>query len=245
MSRPPVTARAARELAKGKRLMAALSTPPTASSDAENQGRLRSLLWRSGDTRRLLMALAGSVVLGLLATWLLPYAGVPQSGGPLDQGGGHGSALSQYDVGDRFTYGMNVLAMPDGSTDKAIVRDVRVVGLDEGMRFLDARLGGPERKETWQVIDGFPPSKREFAVVPLSTPISEDSARSGGRGWELLLGFEITKPGYWVSDGWEITYEVNGRAYRYVEETQMVVCTRAVQKTKNECWFPGERGQFR
>jgi hypothetical protein len=178
-------------------------------------------------------------VLGAVATWGLPYLGVPTDPGPLHRGGAHGSALDDYDVGDSFTYGMNRLVMPKGTDDTAVITEVNVVGLDPGLRYLGARLGSPERRETWQVVDRWPPRGPVHDVVPLATPITSESADPAG--WELFLGFEVTRPGYWVSDGWEITYEVNGRAYRYVEQAQMVVCTPEALTRRGHCPFPEDR----
>lgn len=212
---------------------------PPAGKPASPAVSPHGLWWRRGDGLRLLLATVLCVCLAALVTWVPPYFGVPNEPGPLYRGGGHGSALDGYDVGDRFTYGVNVLTMPRDTDDTAVVTDVKVVGLDPGLRYLGARLGSPERTETWQVVHRWPPRGPVHDVVPLSTPITSRSA--DGMGWELFLGFEVTKPGYWVSDGWEITYEVNGRTYRYVEPAEMVVCTPEALTKRGECLFPDER----
>jgi hypothetical protein len=166
---------------------------------------------------------------------------VPNAPGPLDRGCGHVSAIDDYEVGDRFTYGMNVLTMPKNTDETAVITDVKAVELDDGLRYLGASLGSPARTETWQVVDRWPPRGPWHDVVPLSTPITPESVDRNG--WELFLGFEVIKPGYWVSDGWEITYEVNGRTYRYVEPAEMVVCTPETRTKSGECPFPGDRNQ--
>lgn len=56
-------------------------------------------------------------------TWRSPYVGIPTSSGPLDRGsaGFHGSDVGMHQVGDRFTYGLNVLSLPRGSDDTAVI----------------------------------------------------------------------------------------------------------------------------
>lgn len=80
-----------------------------------------------------------------------------------------------HQVGDRFTYGLNVLSLPRGSDDTAVI------------------ASAAERTETWQVIEGWPPMAGPVHdPLPLSAPITARSVYE--RGWELFLGFEIDCP---------------------------------------------------
>jgi hypothetical protein len=216
------------------------------------------LWWRRGDGLRLAVALLVCVLLGCALTWGLPSAGVPLRTGPLAwrQGGdvslaaapdpttiSYGSALGSRSnpmrVGDRFTYGMDVLRMPPHSRDTAVVTKVEPVGLDRGVRYLGAMLGGPRRGETWQVIRTWPPrAGRLHDPVPLGTPITQTAAE---KGTELYLGLQITRPGYYVSDGWQITYQVSGRTYRYIVPAQVVICTPQVLNQGGNCPWPQDR----
>jgi hypothetical protein len=190
-----------------------------------------------------------------LVTWTLPYFGVPMRTGPLAwQGVGdvplaaapdprsvsYGYAGRPHPVGYRFTYGTDVLTMPPRDDDTAVIRQVKPLGLGRGVRFLGALLGSPDRRDTWSRIDGWPPTKgRLHDPVPLDTPITPRS--TDGTGWELYLGFEITRPGYYVSDGWQVTYEVNGRTYRYVVPAKVVICTQEALARGRFCPFPEDR----
>ena len=72
--------------------------------------------------------------------------------------------------------------------------------------------------------------------LPLSTPITARSVDD--RGWELFLGFEIDRPGHFFSDGFAITYRMDGRAYHYVLQSQLVVCTPRSVRTDGNCPAP-------
>jgi hypothetical protein len=221
----------------------------TASTDAvgaiepDGPSCRRNLWWQPGDGRRLLTLLGVSVVLAALLTWLLPYVGPPLYTGPLDWDGSRPIAMQATEpawssgmpsqVGKAFTDGLDVLSLPKGSDQTAVVESVEPVGLDPGISFLGARLGSPERAETWQVIRQWPPRGPAHRMVPLSTPID-----AAPKGWELYLGFQVTRPGYFVSDGWLVTYEVGGRTYRYQLPSQLVVCGRAVMPKDPHCPFP-------
>ena len=184
-------------------------------------------------------------MLAALLTWLLPYAGHPLYTGPLDRDGSrpvamqdtevaHSSAMP-WQVGRPFTFGLDVLELPRRSDQPAVVRSVEPVGLDQGLRFLGARLGSADRTTTWQVIRQWPPRGPGHDPVPLSTPIDADPM-----GWELYLGFQVTRPGYYVTDGWRVTYEVGGRTYQYQVPSQLVVCGRQVLPARPHCPFPAD-----
>jgi hypothetical protein len=182
--------------------------------------------------------LLASVAIAALGHLLLPYVGIPTDTGPMDRATPpHGSSLSQYTVGERFTYGLDRLALRAGLEETAVITDITVLGLDPGLRYLGARLGSPQRDDTWQAIPQWPPKPGAlFDPVPITTPITSESVHP--KAWELLLGFEVTRPGYFVSDGWRITYEVNGRAYRYEMPSQLVVCAGVRTAPDGSCPFP-------
>ena len=190
------------------------------------------LLWTQW--RRLLLALAAVLSLAGVLVWTLPYAGVALSAGPIQPSNPHSSALDIFDVGDRFTYGMNTISL--AGTHPAVIKDVEVIGLDDGVRFLGARLGGPNRRlGAWQVLHTWPPRHPKTDPRPLETPITP---RAEGRTWELFIGFEISKPGRFVSDGWRITYEVNGRTYRHTIPARVLICTRYEDGSSRKCPAP-------
>lgn len=111
-----------------------------------------------------------------------------------------------------------------------MIKDVEVIGLDDGVRLLGARLGGPNRHlGAWQVLHP------KTDPRPLDTPITP---RAEGRTWELFTGFEITRPGRFLSEGWRITYEVDGRTYRHTIPARVLICTRHEDGSSRKCPAP-------
>ena len=218
-------------------------TAPAASP----RSSIPRLWWQPGDGLRLLGLGGLSVGLAAVLTWLLPYTGPALYTGPLDRNGSqpvdaqhvdhaYGS-VRQLHVGDRFTDGLSVLELPRGSTQRALIRTVQPVGLAPGLRYLGAMLGSPHRQETWQGLTQWPPPPgARHDPVPLSTPVT-----AAGRGWELYLGFEVARPGRYVTWGWRITYEVAGRTYQYTEPAQIVVCTPRFGASRGRCPDPDVR----
>ncbi len=176
----------------------------------------------------------GVVCAAALVWWLLPYLGVPVSSGPLEGGalgestfGGSGYRLHP---GSTFTYGMAVLRLPAGH-GPATITSVHVDGLQPGVRYLGARLGAPDRQESDQVVTGFPPGVGAVhATRPLRTPVT---ATDGG--WELYLGFQITRPGAYVARGLDITYRLGGRTYRTSTTGDVAMCTPAFAGRHGYC----------
>jgi hypothetical protein len=185
--------------------------------------------------RRFVLGMA--VVAGVLAllAWRLPYAGVAVSEGPIHRTNPHSSALDMFKVGDRFTYGLNTVSIE--GTGTATIKDVRAVGLDDGVRFLGAQLGGPNRRiGAWQILHTWPPRHPKTDPRPLHTPITSSSADP--IEWELFIGLEITEPGRFLIEGWRITYEVNGRTYRHTIPARILICTRHEDGSPRKCPVP-------
>lgn len=180
------------------------------------------------------LTVAAVVALVALGVWTLPYAGVPLSAGPIHPSNAHGTALDMFDVGDRFTYGLNTISL--AGTHAAVIKDVEVIGLDDGVRFLGAQLGGPDRKiGAWQILETWPPRHPKTDPRPLGTPIPPESE---GRDWELFIGLEVTAPGRFLSDGWRVTYEVDGRTYRHTIPAYVLICTRDEGGSTRKCPLP-------
>ncbi len=190
--------------------------------------------------RRFVMGPAVAGVVVVLLVWALPYAGVAVSEGPMHRTNPHSSALDMFQVGDRFTYGLNTVSIE--GTGTAIIKDVRVVGLDEGVRFLGAQLGGPNRRRgTWQILPTWPPRHPKTDLRPLRTPITPRSVDP--IEWELFIGLEITEPGRFLSEGWRITYEVDGRTYRHTVPARILICTRRDDGSPRKCPLPDPVGR--
>ncbi|HET9860031.1 MAG TPA: hypothetical protein VFQ19_09655 [Nocardioidaceae bacterium] len=118
-----------------------------------------------------------------------------------------------------------------------MVTDVAVVGFESGLRYLGARLGSPERAETWPVIDGWPPKAGPVHdLVPLSTPDHRSLCRRKRLG--TMSGLEIVRPGHFFSDGFAITYRLNGRTDHYVLQSQSAVCTPRFVRADGHCPVP-------
>jgi hypothetical protein len=185
--------------------------------------------------RRFVLGAAVIAVAVTLVVWTLPYAGVAVSEGPMRRTNPHASTLDMFKVGDRFTYGLNTVSVE--GTGTAIIKDVRVVGLDDGVRFLGARLGGPNRRlGAWQLLPGWPPRHPRTDPRPLTTPITSRSVDP--IEWELFIGLEILEHGRFLSEGWRITYEVDGRTYRHTIPARILVCTRHQDGSPRKCPVP-------
>jgi hypothetical protein len=143
------------------------------------------------------------------------------SAGPLERENAHGAAVDDFRVGDRFTYGLNTVTLI--GADSATITDVQVVGLDDGIRFLGARLGGPNRDiASWQLLPSWPPVHPGSDLRSLDTPITAKVADP--IEWELFLGFEVTRPGTFTSEGWQLTYRSGARTYRTTIPAFIRVC---------------------
>lgn len=185
--------------------------------------------------RRRLPGLAVAAVVVAVLVWALPYVGVAVSDGPMRRSNPHAAALDMFKVGDRFTYGLNSVSIE--GTGTATIKDVDVVGLDDGVRFLGAWLGGPDRRiGSWQILDTWPPRHPRTDPRPLTTPITSGSVDP--IEWELFIGLEVTKPGRFLSEGWRITYEVDGRTYRHTIPARILICTRHEDGSPRKCPVP-------
>ena len=185
--------------------------------------------------RRFVLGLTGIGAVVALLVWTLPYAGVAVSEGPIRRTNPHSTALDMFQVGDRFTYGLNRVSIE--GTGTATIKEVRVVGLDDGVRFLGARLGGPNRRVgAWQILHTWPPRHPKTDLRPLMTPVTSRSVDP--IEWELFIGLEITQPGRFLSEGWRITYEVDGRTYRQTIPARILICTRHEDGSPRKCPVP-------
>ena len=184
-----------------------------------------------------LFGLLGLAAVAGVGFWVLPYAGVPLTDGPLRKPPAHAAAITRYDVGDRFTYGLNDLAVE--GPDEAVITEIEVAGLDDGVRFLGARLGGPDRRvASRQLIDRWPPRGAALDVRPLTTPVKP--VAQDREGYELFVGLEIVERGRFRSEGWLITYEVAGRTHQYLMPARLLICAGPGQAT-DDC-SPPEAG---
>lgn len=159
----------------------------------------------------------------------------PVAGGPMRVLGAHGSLL-RGQVGTRVTDGLDVLFL-DGE-QPAEVLAVRSVGGEEGLRFLGARLAGPERRiAAWSQLPGYPPSKPAMgelvdAVGAVVLPREETPRRMG---YELLLGYEVVDDSepVWRS-AIEVVYRVGGEDYLWQSPSMLVYCPEGM--TGDQCF---------
>jgi hypothetical protein len=109
---------------------------------------------------------------------MLPFTGAAVTAGPIRKPHAHAAVIDMFEVGDRFTYGLNTLMM--SGNESAVVTDIEVAGLDPGVRFLGAVLGGPRRRLNSQIIDHWPP---RYPVRDVRPPLHADHPEQRGPGW--------------------------------------------------------------
>lgn len=135
----------------------------------------------------------------------------------------HGWA-TRLDVGTRFTNGFPVVFNKSGHEVTLI--DVRPIMRGDGLAFLGARVAGMDRKTgNVERLPGFPPSDPMLGdtvkAKGLVLPPGRDASK---RGFELLLGFEVTGSGRSVMRALEISYAVDGEPKTTRLVSTMAIC---------------------
>ena len=192
-------------------------------------------LWRA---QRLVIITATLLLVVLVAAVAaLPDAGTaPQ--GPLMLPTPHGWLLEDARVGHQFTDGLELLDVQ--GTAPITVTDVRSIGGGNGLELIGLRVAGDARKSlTHQYTPRFPPRGGRFG--PLREVLDESLPSSPGPqhgSWQLLLGYEVTRPGIWERTALEIDYVTDGRSYTARFPSALLVCTRGHKQECNKRFEP-------
>ncbi len=185
---------------------------------------------------RLIVALA----LAFAATACSADAG-PGPLAPTNANDGH--AWTTYEpVGHTFTDAMEVLSLRHGARPGVIDSVKLLPGKNgAGLKLVGARLAGPARGMNYQKLPWPPRAPR----IPASTvePAAGATITSHIRGWELLLGIKVTRPGYLARRGIEINYHIGDQHYSYIDPAWLAVCTKPwYSHHKNACPPPKASG---
>jgi hypothetical protein len=174
--------------------------------------------------------------------------GASPSDGPVDDTGRIGFPLAgpppngfsrHEDVGARFTNGQ--LVVFNLGDDDIRILDVTAELTGEGLVLLGSRLAGLERSiGSNQYEDRFPPQDANLgATVDAVGAVLPPGRESATYGFEVLIGFEVTKTGRATVKSVDLTYEYKGVSRRQTFVSTMAIC---VPVTAVEC--PPEYGGY-
>ena len=180
---------------------------------------------RNARTSRALLpaALAAALIAGAVVVWL--RGGSPEiSAGPVK--GAEGSAISaQRKVGHPFSFGL-AIALNTGR-QPAVLDRISIVRPPSGLRLLDTRIAGSDRRFASVVTTpGWPSMQltdlhpvRGYQLLPRSQP-------SGARGAELVFVLRADRPGrlgFWQV---AVDYHAGDRRHHAVLNSGLQVCSR-------------------
>jgi hypothetical protein len=146
-----------------------------------------------------------------------------EEGGPLETVNEHGYSVTVA-PGESFTDAMETLTV---SGDRpAAIESVELVG-GKGLEVLGFSLLRPERKVNLSWRPQYPPADDTGFLDPTLIIPGEGAVIRPHvtRGWELLLGLKVTRPGPLWREGVRINYSVDGKRYSQVLPAQLSVCT--------------------
>lgn len=144
-------------------------------------------------------------------------------------------------VGATFTDGMDVLSLRGKRS--AVIDSVRMLPGKNGagLKLLGVRLAGPNRGTNYQKLP-WPPRAPEMPASVVGPAVGA-TVTPQSRGWELLLGIKVTRPGYLARRGIEIDYHIGDQHYSYVDAAWLAVCTTPWYRVhKNACPPPKASG---
>jgi hypothetical protein len=180
---------------------------------------------RSRRRRPLLLVLALmllAIVAGV-AAWLLLGGDEPVTPGPLGTGERSGVGVGQR-AGVPFGYGLPV-AVNRGS-EPAVLDRIELVDPPAGLRVLETRVGGLERKYLWYASSTRWPDPERFSdLQPVrGFRVPPQSAPGGDRGVELVFALQADKPGRYAFDRVAVAYHVGDRRHRAELTNGLRVC---------------------
>lgn len=176
--------------------------------------------------RRLVTGIVGAVAVAALAVSCShdsPTPGTGAGGTVLTGLSPHGWA-TRLDVGTRFTNGFPIVF--NKSDQEVTLIDVKPIIRGDGLTFLGARVAGIDRQAgNVQRLPGFPPSDPVLGdTVKAERLVLRPGSDASKRGFELLLGFEVTGSGRSVMRALEITYAVDGESETTRLASTMAIC---------------------
>jgi hypothetical protein len=118
------------------------------------------------------------------------------------------------------------------------------VDADEGLKTLGFKLVLPGRKYGGiQRMYGWPPRYKDLdqsLVTDVEGTQIRTLKQTNNDSYELLIGHRVDQEGYFVRDGFWITYEVDGQRYRQYFPAVLTVCAGEKYKGMRDCPPPDD-----
>lgn len=164
-------------------------------------------------------------IIGALVAALL-WNARPRAGGPLAVGSG-GVVVNAYPAGSTVTYGLQTLGNDSPSAEIELVSVTVRIGEQAVGLLGEPELLGPERVEvmdigSFDVLPNWPPEG-----APATRPVAGAVIGPGERStYEVVVPLRVPSidERIGVIDGFVVEYTVDGRRYRELTDTVLVIC---------------------
>jgi hypothetical protein len=184
-------------------------------------------------SRRAAAALGVAVAAVALAAWLGYRALANPTPGPLASDVAESLGI-QRRVGETFTYGMPVVI--NSGDESAVLSRIEPVDPTPGLRLVDTRIAGSERRFFYFASGSWPDPSRFTDLHPVPGFVVPPANVAGWeRGAELIFVLRADEPGRYAFDAVAVEYRVGGREHRAVLDIGLGVCVT------NERRLPDER----
>jgi hypothetical protein len=186
-------------------------------------------------------ALAIGVVAVALVAWLAFLSVRPPTPGPLDNDAAESLGL-QRRVGQTFTYGLPVVI--NTGDEPAVIDRIEPVDPTPGLRVVDTRMNGSERKYFFFASGDWPDPTRYTDLHPVpGFVVHPETAKGWERGAELIFALRADKPGRYVFRAVAVEYRVGGDEHRAVLDIGLGVCvTKGRRMPSQRCNNPPDPG---
>jgi hypothetical protein len=189
-----------------------------------------------------LLALAGVAVVAATSAGMLdlstPVPAVPVGASLV--GNPPSGASTPVIGGGKVTFGLQTLTLRRGAAP------IELLGIElvdaHGLDVVGARLAGPDRP-VYQFVSTarFPPVQYN----PVSSPAVGTTLGPAKRGYDLLLGLQVSPGGYALMHGIRVEYRVSGQTQiqQQTFPTTFVACTERSQLSGKGCRTPARLRQ--
>lgn len=188
---------------------------------------------------------AAVVAIGVVAVALVAWLGFvsvrPPTPGPLDNDVAESLGL-QRRVGQTFTYGLPVVI--NTGDEPAVIDRIEPVDPTPGLRVVDTRMNGSERKYFYFASGDWPDPTLYTDLHPVSGFIVHpETAKGWERGAELIFALRADEPGRYVFKAVAVEYRVGGNEHRAVLDIGLGVCvTKGRRMPSHRCNNPPDPG---
>lgn len=186
------------------------------------------------------MVAIGVVALALVAS--LGFLSVrPPTPGPLDNDVAESLGL-QRRIGQTFTYGLPVVI--NTGDEPAVIDRIEPVDPTPGLRVVDTRMNGSDRKYFYFASGSWPDPTRYTDLHPVSGfVVHPETVKGWERGAELIFALRADDPGRYVFKAVAVEYRVGGNEHRAVLDIGLGVCvTKGRRMPYRRCNNPPEPG---